>query len=106
MGMHASAPAVLSGHAGGGLAGSGTLQAACSNGVAVSGSADAMRAAREEAELSYRALSQLHGLPASIDGFKTHPLYVLKRHVTKYEVGSRHNGCICITLTSSHLLTY
>lgn len=46
----------------------------------------ALRAAREEAELSHRALSQLHGLPTSIDGFKTHPLYILKRHITKYEV--------------------
>ncbi|KXZ44021.1 hypothetical protein GPECTOR_75g745 [Gonium pectorale] len=44
-----------------------------------------LRAAREAAELAQRGLSQLAGLPTSIDGFKSHPMYVLKRHIGKYE---------------------
>ena len=38
----------------------------------------------------------LQGLPTSIEGFKVHPLYVLKRHIGKYEVrpSSGHSrGC-------------
>ncbi|GLI64108.1 hypothetical protein VaNZ11_007283 [Volvox africanus] len=54
-----------------------------SGGVSASG-AD-LRAAREAAELQHRGLSQLQGLPTSIEGFKNHPLYVLKRHIGKYE---------------------
>ncbi len=29
------------------------------------------------------------GLPTSLEGFKAHPLYILKRHVGKYEVRHR-----------------
>jgi xeroderma pigmentosum group C-complementing protein len=46
-----------------------------------------LRAKREEAELATRITAQLAGLPSSIDGFKGHPLYVLGRHVGKYQVG-------------------
>lgn len=40
---------------------------------------------REDEELKLRVASQLQCLPTSIEGFKTHPLYVLKRHLTKYQ---------------------
>lgn len=45
-----------------------------------------MREMREEAELAQMARAQLHGLPTTIDGFKDHPIYVLRRHIKKYEV--------------------
>jgi xeroderma pigmentosum group C-complementing protein len=54
----------------------------------VSGSDAALRAAREDAELSARAAQQAAGAPTTVDGFKGHPLYVLQRHITKYQVGS------------------
>lgn len=58
----------------------------------------ALRAAREDAELAHRQLSQLQGLPTSIEGFKAHPLYVLKRHIGKYEVRRlRHLAVRCPT---------
>jgi xeroderma pigmentosum group C-complementing protein len=40
---------------------------------------------REDAELEQAALRQRHMLPKTIEGFKKHPLYVLKRHITKYQ---------------------
>jgi hypothetical protein len=53
----------------------------------VSGSDAALRAAREDAELSARAAQQAAGPPTTVEGFKGHPLYVLQRHITKYQVG-------------------
>jgi hypothetical protein len=47
-----------------------------------------MRREREEAELSSRVTAQAAGLPTTIGGFKGHPLYVLARHVVKYQVGA------------------
>eukprot|EP00955_Chlamydomonas_euryale_P072057 361277-Chlamydomonas_euryale.AAC.2 len=47
----------------------------------------AMRARREDAELRQRVAAAMSNLPTSIDGFKNHPVYVLKRHISKYEVG-------------------
>jgi hypothetical protein len=46
----------------------------------------ALRAAREEAELAARAAQQAAGPPTTVEGFKGHPLYVLQRHITKYQV--------------------
>ncbi|GIL94232.1 hypothetical protein Vretimale_488 [Volvox reticuliferus] len=63
-------------------------QAVCSvrlDSGGVGGNGADLRAAREAAELQHRGLSQLQGLPTSIEGFKSHPLYVLKRHIGKYE---------------------
>ena len=45
-----------------------------------------VRAKREDDELQLRSASQMLGLPTSLEGFKTHPLYILKRHLTKYQV--------------------
>eukprot|EP00079_Xenopus_tropicalis_P011875 XP_002938269.2 PREDICTED: DNA repair protein complementing XP-C cells isoform X2 [Xenopus tropicalis] len=44
---------------------------------------DADREDREEVELEFKLLDQ--PLPTSITGYKDHPLYVLKRHLLKYE---------------------
>jgi len=55
----------------------------------------ALRAAREEAELSARAAQQAAGAPTTVEGFKGHPLYVLERHITKYQVGAHAQG-LCI----------
>ncbi|EFJ49372.1 hypothetical protein VOLCADRAFT_89729 [Volvox carteri f. nagariensis] len=57
----------------------------CVGGGGGGGGVGDLRAAREAAELHQRGLSQLQGLPTSIEGFKSHPLYVLKRHIGKYE---------------------
>lgn len=43
-----------------------------------------LAAAREDAELAQRAQQAKRGLPTTIDGFKSHPTYVLQRHVAKY----------------------
>ena len=40
---------------------------------------------REDQELRLKVSSQMQVLPTSIEGFKTHPLYILKRHLTKYQ---------------------
>lgn len=57
--------------------------------TAAAGSSGAvLRAAREDAELSSRADCQAAAPPTTIDGFKAHPLYVLLRHITKYQVSS------------------
>lgn len=45
-----------------------------------------LRAKREDAELHQKAMSQMQGLPTSLEGFKAHPTYILKRHIGKYEV--------------------
>lgn len=43
---------------------------------------------REDAELEQKVVRERSGLPTTIDGFRCHPLYVLERHITKYQVGS------------------
>lgn len=43
-----------------------------------------LRAAREDAEMEERIISQRRGMPMSIEGFKCHPEYILTRHVPKY----------------------
>ncbi len=66
-----------------------------------------MRAKREEAELATRVTAQMAGLPTSLAAFKGHPLYVLARHVGKYQVrrgaalllagvGGRVGGWSCV----------
>ena len=40
---------------------------------------------REDAELEQAALKQRQQLPKNIKGFRQHPLYVLKRHIGKYQ---------------------
>jgi hypothetical protein len=40
---------------------------------------------REDAELQQRELSERHGLPKTIEGFRKHPLYVLERHISRYQ---------------------
>lgn len=62
--------------------------------AAASAAAAAMRAKREEAELNHREKAGLAGLPTSIEGFKSHPLYVLKRHIAKYEVLTCMHACM------------
>lgn len=42
-------------------------------------------AAREDAELAQRAQLAQRSLPTTIDGFKSHPLYVLQRHISRYQ---------------------
>ena len=44
-----------------------------------------MAAAREDADLAQRAQQAKRGLPTTIDGFKSHPVYVLERHIAKYQ---------------------
>ncbi|GIL45587.1 hypothetical protein Vafri_2789 [Volvox africanus] len=61
------------------------VRSGCQDPGGVGSSGADLRAAREAAELQHRGLSQLQGLPTSIEGFKSHPLYVLKRHIGKYE---------------------
>jgi xeroderma pigmentosum group C-complementing protein len=52
-----------------------------------------MLSAREEAELEQRAAAQVSALPTTIEGFKTHSLYMLERHIGKYQVkGFRQQG--------------
>ncbi|KAF5839400.1 Rad4 beta-hairpin domain 3-domain-containing protein [Dunaliella salina] len=51
----------------------------------VTGSASGKASSSEKAGL---------GLPTSIEGFKAHPLYVLQRHITKYEVPRNERGSI------------
>lgn len=41
--------------------------------------------AREDAELNQRVLAERRGLPTTIDGFKSHPLYILERHIGRYQ---------------------
>lgn len=68
---------------------------------AAAAAAASMRAKREAAELEHKQKTGLSGLPTSIEGFKVHPLYVLKRHITKYEVGM----CVSIRpLSHKHTL--
>ncbi|GAX72825.1 hypothetical protein CEUSTIGMA_g280.t1 [Chlamydomonas eustigma] len=45
----------------------------------------ALRSKREDAELQQRSASHMQGLPATIEAFKSHPVYILKRHLTKYQ---------------------
>lgn len=40
---------------------------------------------REDAELEQAELKQRQKLPQNIEGFRKHPLYVLKRHISKYQ---------------------
>ncbi|GAB4822170.1 hypothetical protein N2152v2_009216 [Parachlorella kessleri] len=44
-----------------------------------------LAAAREDADLAQRAQQAKRGLPTTIDGFKSHPVYVLERHIAKYQ---------------------
>jgi hypothetical protein len=48
--------------------------------------AAALRARREDMELSHSHRVGLAGLPTSVEGFKAHPTYVLKRHISTYQV--------------------
>jgi xeroderma pigmentosum group C-complementing protein len=56
----------------------------------------ALRDQREKEELKKMAEDQLRKqVPTSIDGFKSHPFFVLKRHIQKYEAmkpGSKMQG--------------
>ncbi len=54
-----------------------------------------LRSSREDKELNQRSSSGLRDLPTTIDGFKSHPLYILKRHLTKHQV---HEGKGCLQL--------
>ncbi len=45
-----------------------------------------LREEREAAELAHKQQASQAGVPTSIEGFQKHPLYVLKRHITKYQV--------------------
>ena len=54
--------------------------------------ASRLRSQREDQELQRRASSLMQDLPTTIEGFKAHPLYILKRHLTKYQVGPHVNG--------------
>ena len=40
---------------------------------------------REDAEFESRAAAEQVGAPASVAAFKAHPLYVLRRHVSKFQ---------------------
>lgn len=40
---------------------------------------------REDAELQERVTAEKRGLPNTVDGFKRHPLFILERHITKYQ---------------------
>lgn len=50
------------------------------------GSAAVLRSKREDAELEHREAVHKQGVPRTIEGFKGHALYVLKRHIGKYQV--------------------
>lgn len=50
---------------------------------------------REEAELAERAASQQASTPKTISEFKTHTVYILKRHIKKYEV-SIDDRCLVV----------
>ncbi|KAK9858829.1 hypothetical protein WJX84_000716 [Apatococcus fuscideae] len=54
-----------------------------------------MRAQREDAELQQRVTSEKRGMPTTVDGFKVHPVYVLERHIGKYQAlapGTKKSG--------------
>lgn len=40
---------------------------------------------REDAELAQQEMKDRQGLPKTIESFKRHPLYVLQRHISKYQ---------------------
>ena len=42
-------------------------------------------ACREDAEFRSKGLAEQASAPATIGAFKTHPLYVLTRHISKYQ---------------------
>jgi hypothetical protein len=65
-----------------------TQRAAGVNGSSFAGDVGdaALRAAREDQELSARAAAAAAGAPNNIEGFKSHPLYMLERHIAKYQV--------------------
>jgi hypothetical protein len=55
--------------------------------AAAGGGDAALRAAREDAELAAAAARQAAQPPSTIEGFKSHPLYVLQRHIQQKQVG-------------------
>lgn len=55
--------------------------AGCSHGVGPALLAER----REDAELAQHEVKERQSLPKTIDGFKRHPLYVLQRHISKYQ---------------------
>ncbi len=61
-------------------------KSAAADGAAAAAAAAQLRDAREAAELSSKEQAGLDTLPTTIDDFKKHPVYVLKRHITKYQV--------------------
>jgi len=74
--------------AGGGMGrggGAGSGRAAGPGGAPAAADA-ALRAKREEAELAHREAAHRHDVPRTIEGFKGHAVYVLQRHVGKYQV--------------------
>ncbi|GFR39968.1 hypothetical protein Agub_g498, partial [Astrephomene gubernaculifera] len=84
MGPHAAAAAAaVRGVTAAAAAPAGPAAAAAAGGGG--GGGEQLRAARESAELRQRGAVQLAGLPTSVEGFKGHPAYVLKRHIGKYE---------------------
>jgi hypothetical protein len=61
-------------------------------GAVAEGDSAALRAKREDAELSHREAAHRRGVPNTIEGFKGHSLYVLQRHISKYQVGWAASG--------------
>lgn len=55
--------------------------AGCSHGV----DAAVLAERREDAELAQQEVKERTSLPKTIDGFKRHPVYVLKRHISRYQ---------------------
>ena len=55
-----------------------------------------MRLKREDAELKLRSEAQLQGKPATVEGYKSSPTWVLMRHMTKYQVTRQQSKpCDC-----------
>ncbi|KAK9840463.1 hypothetical protein WJX74_010195 [Apatococcus lobatus] len=73
----------------------GQPQAAPSHAQAVTVKEEEMRSQREDAELQQRVALEKRGMPTTVDGFKVHPMYVLERHIGKYQAlapGTKKSG--------------
>jgi xeroderma pigmentosum group C-complementing protein len=84
-GMAAAAAAQGPATAAGTRSSGGDVSVAAAAAGAPGADAAALLAKREEAELSHREAAHRRGVPATIDAFKGHSLYVLQRHIGKYQ---------------------
>lgn len=55
------------------------------SGAATAGGSTVLAERREDAELAQQEVKERQSLPKTIDGFKRHKLYVLQRHISKYQ---------------------